>query len=84
MLSFISKFGYLVVLIEFQLVSTGNACTFVAACITTDNNRPFHENARKIIDNNRKYLEIYCLERLIYVYIYIYIYIYIRKSPTFH
>jgi hypothetical protein len=74
MLSLITKFGYSVVLIEFQLVSTGNACTFVSTCNTADNNRPIHENARKVTDNNRKYLEIYCLERLIYVYIYIYIY----------
>jgi len=47
MLSFITKFGYSVVLIEFQLVSTGNACTFFAACITTDNNRSIHENGKE-------------------------------------
>jgi hypothetical protein len=70
MLSVIAKFGYFIVLIEFHLVSTGNACTFVSAFITTENNRLIHENARKLIDNNRKYLEIYCLESYIYIYIY--------------
>jgi len=47
MLSFITKFGYAVVLIEFQLVSTGNACTFVAACINIDKNRSIHENGKE-------------------------------------
>jgi hypothetical protein len=89
MLSFITKFGYSVVLIEFQLLSTGNACTFAAACITTENNRAIHEKARKVIDKHSRYLKIYCLTLLIYIciythtHIYIYIHTYISGSGHF-